>query len=143
MPGGNEPTTPVDHRRVRVLAVDDHPPFRVLLHDLVRETRHLEVVAEAQCGEQAVELARELRPEMILMDVRMPGLGGLEAARLIKASDSPSLIVLVSTAHPDELPLDLDDTVAEAVIWKSELEPTRLDEIWEQYRGPGAASAET
>jgi DNA-binding NarL/FixJ family response regulator len=142
MSGGNEPT-PVVNRPVRVLAVDDHPPFRALLHDLVGATRELELVGEAESGERAVELAWELKPDMILMDVRMPGLGGIEAARRIKMSIPATLIVLISTTHPDELRPDLDCDLAGAVLWKCELQPKRLDEIWRSHGHPLPPSLQT
>jgi CheY-like chemotaxis protein len=64
------------------------------------------------------------------MDVRMPGLGGIEAARRIKMSNPATVIVLVSSTHPDELQPSLDRDLADAVLWKRELQPKRLDEIW-------------
>jgi two-component system NarL family response regulator len=118
-----------------VLAADDDPSFLALLRDLVGATCELEVVGDADCGERAVELSRELEPEMVLIDVRMPGMGGIEAARRIKAIDPSTLVVLISTAHPDELPREAHEGVADAIIWKSELGPELLDEVWLRYRG--------
>ena len=77
---------------------------------------------------------------MVLMDVRMPGLGGIAAARQIKASRPSTLIVLISTARPDELPRDAHDTFADAVIWKIELDPRLLDDVWLRYRDQSAPS---
>jgi two-component system NarL family response regulator len=118
-----------------VLAADDDPSFLALLRDVVGATCQLEVVGDADCGERAVELSRELEPEMVLIDVRMPGMGGIEAAKRIKATDPSALVVLISTAHPDELPREAQEGVADAVIWKSELDPKLLDEVWLRYRG--------
>jgi CheY-like chemotaxis protein len=81
-----EDSSAVDRRSGRVLTVDDHPPFLVLLRELVRATGQLEIVGEAESGERAVEAAQELQPDLILMDIRMPGLGGIGAAKRIKAS---------------------------------------------------------
>jgi len=67
----------------RVLIVDDEPPARERLRRLVGELGGIEVSAEASGGEQAVRLAGELRPDVVLLDVRMPGMNGLEAARQI------------------------------------------------------------
>lgn len=127
-------------RRVRVLAVDDHAPFLALLRDVVRATTGLVVVGEAESGERAVEAAHELHPDVVLMDVRMPGLGGIEAAKRIKASRPATLVVLISTTHPDELPRDVEDSGADAVIWKSELQPKLLDETWLRWHGRAAGS---
>jgi CheY-like chemotaxis protein len=100
---GREPARTVDDARARVLAVDDHVPFLALLRDVIGSTGHLELVGEAQSGEAAVAAARELHPDMVLMDVHMPGLGGLAAAERIKADSPATLVVLISTTHPDEL----------------------------------------
>ena len=121
-------------RRGRVLAVDDQVPFLAVLRDVVAGTAELEVVGEAQSGEAAVEAVRELEPDMVLMDVRMPGMGGIAAARQIKEYRPSTLMVLISTAHPDELPLEADDMCADAVVWKSELDPRLLDEMWMRHR---------
>ena len=124
---------------VRVLAVDDHPPFLALLRDVVRATSRLVLVGEAESGERAVEAAHELHPDIVLIDVRMPGLGGIEATKRIKASRPATLVVVISTTHPDELPRDIEDSGADAVLWKSELQPKLLDEIWLRRRGQPAA----
>lgn len=124
---------------VRVLAVDDHPPFLALLRDVVRATSRLVLVGEAESGERAVEAAHELHPDIVLIDVRMPGLGGIEATKRIKASRPATLVVVISTTHPDELPRDIEDSGADAVLWKSELQPKLLDEIWLRRRDQPAA----
>jgi DNA-binding NarL/FixJ family response regulator len=126
----------VEERRAGVLAVDDHPAFRALLSELVGRTSHLRLVGEADSGEGAVTLAAELRPEVVLMDVRMPGLGGIEAARRIKAVLPDTVLILISTARPDELGPDVDKVGADAVIWKSELRPDWLDELWRRHGNP-------
>ncbi len=121
-------------RRGRVLAVDDHATFLAVLRDVVGATAELEAVGVAQSGEGAIQAAGELKPDMVLMDVRMPGLGGIAAARQIKACRPSTLVVLISTACPDELPRDAHDTFADAVIWKRELNPRLLDDMWLRYR---------
>jgi DNA-binding NarL/FixJ family response regulator len=133
---GREPARTVDDARARVLAVDDHVPFLALLRDVIGSTGHLELVGEAQSGEAAVAAARELHPDMVLMDVHMPGLGGLAAAERIKADSPATLVVLISTTHPDELvPLGRRAS-ADAIIWKSRLGPRPLDEIWHKHTAP-------
>jgi len=116
--------------RARVLTVDDSGPFLGVLRDVVEATGHLQVAGEARSGEGAIAAARELQPDVVLMDVWMPGLGGIRAAQQIKATHASTLIVLISTTHPDELPLGPSDRFADAVVWKSLLGPRLLDEIW-------------
>jgi DNA-binding NarL/FixJ family response regulator len=132
---------PVNPLRARVLAADDSTSFLALLRDVVGATSHLEIVADAECGERAVELSGQLEPEMVLIDVRMPGIGGIEAAKRIKATQPSALVVLISTAHPDELPREAHEGVADAIIWKSELDPELLDEVWLRYRGQASPAA--
>jgi len=123
--------------RARVLAVDDQPSFLGVLRDVLRRTDRLEWVGDAESGELAIELAEQLKPDIVLLDVRMPGLGGIEAAGRIKARYPSMLVILISTVHPDELPLDRRDSGTDAVVWKGQLEPTLLDEIWLRHGRSG------
>ncbi len=115
-------------------------PFPGRAPRAVGATAELEEVGVARSGEEAIEAAGELEPDMVLMDVRMPGLGGIAAAREIKASRPSTLLVLISTARPEELPLEAEDVYADTVICKTELNPPLLDDIWLRYRDEGSAS---
>jgi DNA-binding NarL/FixJ family response regulator len=86
---------------VRVLLADDHPLFREGLVSLLR-TRGIDVVGEASDGTEAVALARELLPDVVLMDLTMPGMGGLEATRLIKAELPEIRVVILTVSDADE-----------------------------------------
>jgi two-component system, NarL family, response regulator NreC len=88
-------------RRVRILVCDDHALFAEGVKAILRDDRSIEVVGQAGEGRQAVELARKLRPDIVLMDIEMPGLNGFEATRLIKKADD-SIKVIVLTMHKDE-----------------------------------------
>jgi len=88
---------------MRVLIADDHPLFRDGLHSLL-EARGIEVVGEAKNGREAVEQSARLRPDVVLMDLNMPVLGGLDATRLISA-EQPDLKVVVLTASEDDADL--------------------------------------
>jgi len=113
-----------------VLAVDDDVSFLALLRELVHASAHLEIAGVAESGERAVAAARELRPDFVVMDVRMPGMGGMKAAELIKSASRATLIVMISTTHPDEIPFDACESFAASVLWKSTLDPSLLDEVW-------------
>lgn len=119
-----------DPLRASVLSVDDQSGFLAVMRELVEASDTLEAVAEAGSGEQAIELARQIEPDMVLMDVWLPGVDGIAAAREIKAQRPSTVVVLTSTMRPDELPPAAHDCLADALIWKSDLEPRLLDDIW-------------
>ena len=85
---------------MRVLLADDHALFREGLVSLLR-TREIDIVGEASDGTEAVALARELRPDVILMDLTMPGMGGLEATRVIKAEMPEIKVVILTVSEAD------------------------------------------
>jgi two-component system response regulator AlgR len=80
----------------RVLIVDDEPPARERLRRLLGELDGVEIAGEAGNGEQAVHLAGELRPDVVLLDVRMPGMNGLEAARHLALFEAPPAVVFTT-----------------------------------------------
>ena len=86
---------------VRVLIADDHPIFREGMRGRLDRVDDIEVVGEAASGEEAVELARKLEPDVILMDIKMPGLNGIEATRQILRT-SPRMGVVVLTMFEDD-----------------------------------------
>ena len=88
---------------MRILIADDHALFRDSLKSLL-ESRGHEVVGEARNGREAVELAKRLRPDVVLMDLAMPELDGIAATRALKA-EAPEIKVVVLTASEDDAPL--------------------------------------
>jgi DNA-binding NarL/FixJ family response regulator len=84
--------------RAKVLVVDDHAFMRVAINAILTTDSSLEVVGEARDGQEAIERCRDLRPDLVLMDVSMPKVDGLEATRYIK-THSPETSVLIFTAH--------------------------------------------
>ncbi len=86
---------------LRVLIADDHPVFRNGMRALLNSVPDMEVVGEANTGEEVIALAASLQPDVILMDVQMPGVGGIEATRRILHT-SPHIMILVVTMFEDE-----------------------------------------
>ncbi|MQY04538.1 response regulator [Actinomadura macrotermitis] len=87
---------------VRVLLVDDQPLLLVGLAILIGDTDDLEVAGEAHDGREAVRLVRELRPDVVVMDVRMPGMDGIEATRQATAEPDPPKVLVLTTFDDDE-----------------------------------------
>jgi len=88
-------------KRITVLLAEDHQIVREGLRSLLKHERDIEVVGEAETGRQAVQLTRKLRPAVVVMDIAMPLLNGLEATRQIR-KDFPEIRVLILTAHNDD-----------------------------------------
>jgi DNA-binding NarL/FixJ family response regulator len=84
-----------------VLVADDHPFFRDGLRSLLTSSPDTELIGEASTGEEAISLAAELQPDVILMDIQMPGMGGIEATRRI-VKENPNIRVLVVTMFEDD-----------------------------------------
>ena len=89
---------------IRVMIVDDHRLVRVALSAMLADVRGMEVVGQADRGEEAMVLARELAPNVVLMDLRMPGIGGLEATRRLLRADPGIRVVVVTACSDDPFP---------------------------------------
>lgn len=87
---------------IRVLVVDDHPPMRVGLVALIKSQPGMDVVAEASDGEEAIEIYEDIQPDVVLMDLRMPGMGGVEAILAIRKKDPEARVIVLSTYDWDE-----------------------------------------
>ncbi len=109
-----------------VLLVDDQEVFRRAARALVRSVAQFDVVAEAGTGEEAVELSARLRPDLVVMDVRLPGMSGIDATRRILADRPGARVLLISTHELGELPGDLLDCGATRFVRKQDLEAADL-----------------
>lgn len=112
---------------VSVLVVDDQASYRKAMREVVQATRGLELVAEAESGEAAVAAAADHSPQLVLMDKRMPGMGGLAACRAITERAPDTVVVLCSVEDPD--PVAAEAHGAAVMIRKQDLSRKRLREI--------------
>jgi DNA-binding NarL/FixJ family response regulator len=117
---------------VRVLIVDDQEPFRMAARLVVEATDGFEVAGEADSGEESVELAEELKPDLVLMDVNLPGINGLDATRRILdgGDDEPPVVLLLSTYEEAEYAPRAAECGAAAYIPKAVFGPDRLESAW-------------
>ena len=114
---------------VRVLVVDDQEPFRQAMATVVQETDGFVVVGAAASGEESLSAAADLRPDLVLMDVHLPGIDGVEASRRLTGKDRRTVVVLLSTYDADQF--DLSESGAATYVAKATFGPDRLTEIWE------------
>jgi len=125
---------------IRVLLVDDQVLFREGLTQLLASQKDMQVVGEASDGLEAVEKAKELRPDLVIMDIRMPNMNGLEACRLIKAVLPDTRVVMLTVSDSDE---DLFQAIKFGAIGYllKNLKAGRLfDQLRSAYRGEAALS---
>jgi two-component system invasion response regulator UvrY len=114
---------------VTVLAVDDQAIFRRAARSLIAATPGFEQVGEAASGEEALELAGQLHPDLVLIDVRMPGMDGLETARRLARADPHTVVVLISLEEQPDLPASAK-AVGAAYVRKQDLSIRRLRDVW-------------
>jgi DNA-binding NarL/FixJ family response regulator len=117
---------------VPVLIVDDQAPFRTVARTVVALAPGFSVVGEAETGEQALDRVDELHPGLILMDINLPGISGIEATRRITAADASATVILLSTYTQDDLPADARTCGAAAYVHKEDMSPALLRRIWDE-----------
>lgn len=119
---------------VRVVVVDDQPTFVAVARAVVAMTPGFEVVAVAGSGEEAVESVAAARAAMVLMDINLPGISGIEATRRIVAAAPDVAVVLMSTYQAADLPAEARTCGARAYVHKEDLDPDVLREVRDGIR---------
>jgi DNA-binding NarL/FixJ family response regulator len=115
---------------VHVLICDDQEAFRTAAREVVNATKGFEVVGEAETGEESVVAAGRLHPDLVLMDVQLPGIDGLEASRRIRAAHPEVAVLLLSTYDPEDFAARIDGSGAVAFIPKAAFGSDGLMEAW-------------
>jgi two-component system, NarL family, invasion response regulator UvrY len=118
---------------VDVLTVDDQEVFRAVAREVIDSTPGFDPALEAASGEEALELLVEASPALALVDVRMPGMDGVETTRRLIAAAPGLVVVLVSVEEPSNLPSGVGCCGAAALVRKQELRPALLRELWAAY----------
>jgi CheY-like chemotaxis protein len=115
--------------RVRVLVVDDQQIVRSATRSLLDATVGFEAVGEAASGNEALSAVEQLDPDLVLLDVRMPDMDGIEAAARIRATHRRTVVVLMSS----DPRADPSASTAAAFITKERLKPAVLRELWARH----------
>jgi DNA-binding NarL/FixJ family response regulator len=121
---------------VGVMVVDDQAPFRRAAHVLIDATPGFEMVGEADSGAEALRCANQLRPDLVLVDVYMPGMDGFETARRLTEAHPECVVVLVSLEEIEGLGPAVASSGAAAIMRKEGLRPSTLRELWTVYASP-------
>ena len=115
---------------VQVLICDDQEAFRAAASEVVNATDGFEVVGETETGEDSVVAAGRLRPNLVLMDIHLPGIDGLEASRRIKAERAEVVVLLLSTYDREDFATRIAASGASAFIAKAAFGSDSLSDAW-------------
>lgn len=121
---------PSGRSEIGVLVVDDQAPFRSVVRDVVAATAGFELVGEAASGPEALGTADAVRPDLVLVDVRMPVMDGVETARRLRAARPEAVVILISADDRRELPDGVETCGAATLARKQDFGPLALRRLW-------------
>jgi DNA-binding NarL/FixJ family response regulator len=119
-------------RSVRVLTIDDQEMFRSIARDVIAATAGFESVGEADGGESGIEAVGRLAPDLVLLDVRMPGLGGIDVARRLVSMHPEVVVVLISVEERVDVP-SAQQLVSIPLVRKQDFGPRLLRRLWSEH----------
>ena len=122
---------------VGVLIVDDQAPCRRAAKMVMAATPGFDVIGEAESGEEAVELFDTLEPGLVLMDINLPGINGIEATRRITTAHPAATVLLLSTYQAADLPSGADSCGAAGYVNKEEFGPAVVLDLWAKRNSDG------
>jgi DNA-binding NarL/FixJ family response regulator len=122
--------------RVRVVTVDDQPFFRDAAREVIDATPGFEAIGEASSGEEALGVVDKVKPELVLIDVRMAGMDGIETAERITAVHPQVVVVLISIEEPADVPAEARTCGAVALVRKQDFKPRLLQHLWVEHGAP-------
>lgn len=124
-----------------VLVVDDQAPFRSAMKAVLKRSPEFELAGEAASGSEAISMAEELHPALVLMDINMPEMNGIEATRRITSSHPDVVVILCSTYDVSDLPSGAAASGAAAYVSKEQLGADTLRRLWENRDSGSFGSA--
>jgi DNA-binding NarL/FixJ family response regulator len=134
-PGDHSQWKVIAMTMVRVVIVDDQLPFRRAAQAVVESTDSFEVVGAFETAEQGMAAVDDLRPDLILMDVNLPGIDGVEASRRLRLQHPDVVVILLSSYDEAEFADLTQDCGAAAYVPKSAFGPDRLEATWAAIAG--------
>lgn len=131
-----QPTSRTHEREeVTVVTVDDQVVFRRAAWDVIAATPGFRPIGEAESGEDALRLVDDVDPALVLVDLRMPGMDGVETSRHIAGAHPEAVVVLITIEDPEALPAGVASCGAVAVARKQDLCPRMLRGLWDAHGG--------
>jgi DNA-binding NarL/FixJ family response regulator len=118
---------------IGVLVVDDQLVFRQVAHEVIDATEEFELLGEAASGTHALAAVDELAPDLVLLDVRMPEMDGIETAFRLHAQSPGAVIVLITVDEPPDLPAGLSSCGAAELVRKQDFGPALLRRVWRAH----------
>ena len=134
--------TEADRDLVGVLVVDDQLVFRQAAREVIDATPEFVILGEAGSGPHAIAATDELSPDLVLLDVRMPGMDGIETASLLHEQHPDSVVVLITVEEAPNLPGGLASCGAAELVRKQDFGPALLRRIWDSHAPPAARGAD-
>jgi two-component system, NarL family, invasion response regulator UvrY len=118
---------------VGVVTVDDQAVFRAAAREIIDATPGFRAIGEAANGPEGVKLVGDMDPELVLVDVRMPGMDGVETAKRLAQECPRSVVVLISIEDAPNVPAGAADSGAVALVRKQDLSRSTLIELWAEH----------
>jgi two-component system invasion response regulator UvrY len=118
---------------VRVLTVDDQAVFRRVAREVISATKGFEAIGEVACGEDAFAAVERLSPQLVLVDVRMPGMDGIEVARRLVSDFPDVVIVLISVEESVDMPSAARLGRSVPLVRKQDFGPRLLRMLWKEH----------
>jgi DNA-binding NarL/FixJ family response regulator len=123
---------------VGVVVVDDQVVFRQVAHEVIAATPDFELLGEAASGPHALATVAELNPDLVLLDVRMPGMDGIETAERLLAQNPATVVVLITVEQAPDIPAGVSTCGAAGLVRKQDFGPALLRRVWAAH-GPATA----